>query len=104
MCGKHIRTRRHRSADRFFGEQTEPARGGLLEQRLGSRQRIQPGDLLGVRVRDVRRLSEDAARTITGLGDLCHARRAESTRLATMRDSLLPLLISGRIRVRPQGM
>jgi hypothetical protein len=65
----------------------------------GSRQRIQPGDLLGVRVRDVRLLSADATRTVTGLGAMCHARRAESTRLATMRDSLLPLLISGRIRV-----
>jgi Type I restriction modification DNA specificity domain len=66
----------------------------------GSRQRIQPGDLMGVRVRDVRRLSAAAARTITSLGRLCHARRIESMRLASLRDALLPLLISGRVRVR----
>jgi hypothetical protein len=76
----------------------------LVAGTSGSRQRIQPGDLLDVRVRDVRRLSADAARTITGLGALCHARRAESTRLARMRDTLLPLLISGRIRAGRQGM
>jgi hypothetical protein len=70
----------------------------------GSRQRIQPHDLLAVAVRDVRRLSADAARTITDLGALCHTRRAESTSLATMRDALLPLLISGRIRLGRQGM
>ena len=65
----------------------------------GSRQRIRPRDLLAVRVRDVRRLSADAARTITTLGGLCHARRAESARLSAMRDALLPLLMSGKVRV-----
>ncbi|MGA8250370.1 MAG: restriction endonuclease subunit S [Mycobacterium sp.] len=65
----------------------------------GSRQRIQPRDLLAVRVRDVRRLSADAARTITTLGGLCHARRAESARVSAMRDALLPLLMSGKVRV-----
>jgi hypothetical protein len=66
----------------------------------GSRQRIQPHDLLEVRVRDVRRLSADAAQTITSLGGLCHARRVESMRLALLRDALLPLLMSGTVRVR----
>jgi hypothetical protein len=66
----------------------------------GSRQRIRPHDLLAVRVRDVRRLSADATRTITTLGGLCHARRAESARLAALRDdALLPLLMSGKVRV-----
>ena len=65
----------------------------------GSHQRIQPGDLLDVRVRDVRRLSTAAAETITNLGALCHARRAESASLATWRDAVLPLLISGKVRV-----
>jgi Type I restriction modification DNA specificity domain len=74
-----------------------------LQQRVagtsGSHQRIQPRDLLDVRVRDVRRLAPAAARTITGLGALCHARRAECGRLSAFRDALLPLLISGKVRV-----
>jgi hypothetical protein len=65
----------------------------------GSHQRIQPRDLLEVRVRDVRRLAPAASRTIAGLGALCQARRAECVRLAAFRDAVLPLLMSGRVRV-----
>ncbi|MBV8789843.1 MAG: restriction endonuclease subunit S [Mycobacterium sp.] len=65
----------------------------------GSRQRIQPSDLLDVAVRDVRRLSHAASHRITSLGALCHARRAENARLSTFRDTLLPLLMSGKIRI-----
>lgn len=65
----------------------------------GSHQRIQPRDLLDVAVPDVRRLSPAALQAITSLGALCHARRAESTRLSGLRDALLPLLVSGRVRV-----
>lgn len=54
---------------------------------------------MDVPVRDVRRLSADAAQTITGLGALCHARRSESLLLAGFRDALLPLLISGEVAV-----
>ena len=64
----------------------------------GSHQRIQPRDLLDVRVRDVRVLAPAAAQTITSLGGLCHARRTESTRLSAFRDALLPLLMSGKVR------
>jgi type I restriction modification DNA specificity protein len=78
-----------------------------LQQRAagtsGSHQRVQPRDLLEVAVRDVRRLAPAAARTVGGLGGLCHARRAESVRLSAFRDALLPLLISGEVRVRPPG-
>ena len=65
----------------------------------GSHQRIQPHDLLEVRVRDVRRLAPADARTITTLGALCHARRAECVNLSAFRDALLPLLTSGKVRV-----
>jgi hypothetical protein len=65
----------------------------------GSHQRIRPRDLLEVRVRDVRRLAPAASRTITSLGAVCHAYRDESMRLSTLRDALLPLLISGELRV-----
>lgn len=67
----------------------------------GSRQRIQPGDLFDVPVRDVRRLSPAASRTVTGLGALCHARRAECLRISAFRDALLPLLMSGQVPFRP---
>lgn len=65
----------------------------------GSRQRIQPGDLLDVAVRDVRRLSSAALQTITSLGALCDARRVENLRLTDYRDGVLPLLMSGVIRI-----
>jgi type I restriction modification DNA specificity protein len=65
----------------------------------GSRQRIQAMDLLGVAVRNVRRLSPASSRTISALGALCQARRAENARLAGFRDALLPLLTSGKVRV-----
>ncbi|OBH53719.1 restriction endonuclease subunit S [Mycobacterium mantenii] len=74
-----------------------------LQQRAagtsGSHQRIQPRDLLDVPVPDVRRLSPALARTLTGLGAMCHARRTESQRLGGFRDALLPLLVCGKVRV-----
>ncbi|OBA60323.1 restriction endonuclease subunit S [Mycobacterium sp. 1100029.7] len=66
----------------------------------GSHQRIAAQDLMDVAVRDVRQLSPEAMRTITGLGALCHARRSESLRLAGFRDAMLPLLITGKLRLR----
>ncbi|MCV7408888.1 restriction endonuclease subunit S [Mycobacterium florentinum] len=75
-----------------------------LRQQVGgtstSRQRVAPQDLMDVAVRDVRCLTADAAQTITGLGELCHARRSESLRLSGFRDALLPLLMSGQARLR----
>jgi hypothetical protein len=65
----------------------------------GSRQRIQPRDLMGIRVRDVRRLPPEGARAVADLGALCHARRGECARLSALRDALLPLLMSGTLRV-----
>jgi hypothetical protein len=74
-----------------------------LQQRVAgtsqSRQRIQHRELMEMPVRDVRRLPSDTAHTISELGALCHARRSESTRLSGFRDSLLPLLMSGKARI-----
>lgn len=69
----------------------------------GSHQRIQLRDLLDVSVPDVRRLSPAARQTITALGAMCHARRAESTRLSGLRDALLPLLVCGKVRIPPDS-
>ncbi len=65
----------------------------------GSRQRIQPRELLHVPVRDVRRMGAGPARTLSNLGALCEQRRAESAHLSGVRETLLPLLMSGKIRV-----
>ena len=42
-------------------------------------------------------LAPAASRTITGLGALCHARRAECSRLSRLPRALLPLLMSGEV-------
>ncbi len=49
---------------------------------------------------DVHRLTPAAPRTISSLGTLRHARRAECTRWCAFRDALLPVLRSGKVRVR----
>jgi hypothetical protein len=82
----------------------QPDVAGTLQQQVagtsGSHQRIAARDLMDVAVRDVRRLGPEAMRTVTALGALCHARRSESARLAECRDALLPLLITGQLRLR----
>jgi hypothetical protein len=82
----------------------QPGVSERLQRRVvgtsGSHQRIQPRDLLDVSVPDVARLPTAALRTITGLGACSHARRTESARLSALRDTLLPLLISGALPIR----
>lgn len=82
----------------------QPDVSATLQQQVagtsGSRQRIRPGDLLDVCVRDVRRLSAGAWQSLTDLGALCHARRTESLRLSAFRDAILPLLISGQAKIK----
>ncbi|WAC94432.1 restriction endonuclease subunit S [Mycobacterium sp. Aquia_213] len=82
----------------------QPGVSQRLQQQVAgtstSHQRIAPRDLMDVAVHDVRRLTADAAQTIAGLGALCHARRSESLRLSAFRDALLPLLMSGKARIK----
>lgn len=66
----------------------------------GSHQRVKPADVMNLPIPDVRRLSVEEREAVDALGHLCHALREESTRLITTRDNLLPLLMSGRVRVR----
>ncbi|ORV68627.1 hypothetical protein AWC07_08125 [Mycobacterium gastri] len=66
----------------------------------GSHQRIRPHDLLGAWVRDIRELEPDLASLLVDLGQVCHRRRKESQLLARTRDQLLPVLMSGKIRVK----
>lgn len=82
----------------------QPEVSAWLQRRVagtsGSHQRVQPRDLLDVEVPDARRLPAAQLQTITDLGALCHARRAESARLSALRDALLPPLISGELAIR----
>jgi hypothetical protein len=75
----------------------------MLRQKVAgtsrSRQRIQPRDLMEIPVLDVRRLPPESARAVADLGALCHARRGECVRLSAFRDAMLPLLMSGTVRV-----
>lgn len=75
----------------------------LLAQRVtgtsGSHQRVKPQDALDTEVPDVRQLSAAEAAAADELLWLVHQRRVEITRLAELRDALLPELLSGRIRV-----
>ncbi len=81
----------------------QPGVSEMLRQQVagtsGSRQRVRPRDLMKIPVLDVRRLPADTARAVADLGALCHARRCECARLSALRDALLPLLMSGTMRV-----
>jgi type I restriction enzyme S subunit len=73
---------------------------GLVAGTSGSHQRVKPSEMLQVEVPDTRTLSATTREAISSLGALAHGRRLESQRLAATRDKLLPLLMSGKIRVK----
>jgi type I restriction enzyme S subunit len=79
----------------------------LLAQRAtgtsGSHQRVKAHDALTTEVPDVRQLPAAEVQAADGLLWLMHQRRIESTRLAELRDALLPELLSGRIRLPEAG-
>ncbi len=81
--------------DRYFrGELTHRVTGTS-----GSHQRIRPDDLLSIEVPDTRHLSDAVKQRVLDLLDLIHLRRREIVELTALRGSLLPELLSGRIRV-----
>jgi type I restriction enzyme, S subunit len=66
----------------------------------GSHQRVRPDALLATDVIDPRLVSERVHTTVTSLGKTIHFQRQESRSLAVLRDTLLPQLMSGKIRVK----
>ena len=66
----------------------------------GSHQRIKPATVLQLTVPDPRSLAPDSLATVDALGETTHAYREESQLLSSTRDELLPLLMSGNVRVR----
>ena len=73
---------------------------GQVAGTSGSHQRVRPQDLLASTVDDPRMLSpETAALADDSVGLAIHS-RSESATLAELRDTLLPALMSGRLRVK----
>lgn len=83
---------------------SQPSFSAELESKVagtsGSHQRVRPDDLLATHVVDPRSLSLETMNQIEPLGRHIAVSREESTSLAQLRDALLPLLMSGKIRVK----
>ncbi len=72
----------------------------LVAGTSGSHQRVKPGQMLAVRVPDPLKIPVRTQLEIALLSDRARAARHERDALVTMRDALLPALMSGRLRVR----
>lgn len=72
---------------------------GLVTGTTGSHQRVDKDALTSVDVPDVRTLSTETLDAVALLVRQAHALRVEIKELASTRDELLPLLLSGRVRV-----
>lgn len=82
----------------------QPTFGLALEGKVvgtsGSHQRVRPSDLLNTPVGDPRMAPPQLMETVTQMVKLAQHAREENVTLATLRDTLLPELMSGRMRVR----
>lgn len=83
---------------------SDPRFSAALEAKVagtsGSHQRVKPVDLLATRIADPRQLEGDRVQQVTTLGQTREALSDETRKLVATRDSLLPLLLSGRVRVK----
>lgn len=75
----------------------------LVSGTSGSHQRVKPSEMLTLSITDPRQLPDHVLRQIDDLGRLVDLRKAENRRLAATRDELLPLLMSGKVRVGDAG-
>jgi type I restriction enzyme, S subunit len=65
-----------------------------------SHQRVRPNDLLATEVVDPRSMPQIDRETVSAIAECARQARLESWNLACLRDTLLPKLMSGEIRVR----
>jgi type I restriction enzyme, S subunit len=72
----------------------------MVKGTTGSHQRVSPEDVLALEVPDPRTLGQETTETIAATVDLAGTLRRESVHLTTLRDALLPRLLSGELRVR----
>jgi type I restriction enzyme S subunit len=95
---------RYSSSTVLWAVLSQPAFSSSLESQVagtsGSHQRVRPVDLLATQVIDPRAMSDQVKDTISTLGQSIASFRAESLMLAELRDTLLPELMSGRLRVK----
>lgn len=80
--------------DRFFREELPKRVTGTS----GSHQRVRPDDVLAIEVPDFSKASDHVKKMALGLLNRADCLRTESESLASLRDALLPELLSGRIR------
>lgn len=73
--------------------------GEMVKGTTGSHQRVAPEDVLAIEVPNPDSLSGDAVKSVTAAVRLARSLRRESTRLATLRNTLLPRLLSGEVHV-----
>ncbi|MET3974951.1 restriction endonuclease subunit S [Cellulosimicrobium sp. 4261] len=73
---------------------------GMVAGTSGSHQRVKPAEMLATLVPDPRRLEPSLLAQVDALGARSLAAQAENVTLAATRDTLLPQLMSGKLRVR----
>jgi len=66
----------------------------------GSHQRVRPQDLMATDIPDPRELAPEQIKVIDSLVALASQARSENLTLAALRNTLLPALMSGRLRVK----
>lgn len=73
---------------------------GKVAGTSGSHQRVKPAELLATEVADIRTLNASEMNSLAALGKLRASLVDENEKLAKTRDGLLPLLMSGKLRVK----
>ena len=73
---------------------------GMATGTSNSHQRVRPNDLLATHVMDPRSMLPEDRKAITSIAERCTEARLESQMLLRLRDTLLPKLILGEVRVR----
>jgi len=88
----------------LWGAVSHPATQADLASKVsgtsGSHQRVRPEEVMELRIPDPRFLDQDVLAAIDALGRVGWSLRDESQTLASTRDELLPLLMSGKVRVK----
>lgn len=86
--------------DPFFREELPKRVTGTS----GSHQRVRPDDVFAIEVPDFRIAAPEVRQSTLALLMRAESLRIESDRLTALRDTLLPELLSGRIRVPVEGV
>lgn len=92
------------STELLWAALSQPSFGLRLDAKVtgtsGSHQRVKPTDALSTPVKDIRVISVTSSTAITAAVKAADSMVLENRTLATLRDTLLPQLMSGKLRVR----